>query len=582
MRVRSFGLLVLAFAGIAPLGVYAALSIARSERTAVEEVTQSNQRLARVVAERIAAHGEGRRELLRAIGAAALRPGADRDVAWVLDDFALQYPHLTELAVYDASGQRLAGPPPPAGQEQLVASALAGQPGIGPVDASPEKGRVLGHTQYVVEPVVFVGKPIGAVAARIDLVDTWEPIRAVRVGEHGFARLVTSGGVLLAHGDPEERREVFADPTGDGARILAAARAGEIAANSQGIDVVTAAADVPGQDWVVIVEQPVAEAYAQARAMRRDLYWLGGAALALVVLLGVASGRRLVKNLERLREHTAVLAAGDLAARAPTDSSIAEVGALAAALDEMAASIEKLHAEARARERLSTFARVAAGLAHDLRLPIETVRAACSDYAADPTDPDARKLFDFMRDKELPRLKRYMDDLQRMAHEGDVPLQLETFDPAALAAEVAADLAATPKWEGVDFAVTGSAPTIDADRNLLRRALHNLAANAADACLTAGDCAQVRIEVGASADGACVELRVSDRGPGLNAEALARLLAGDFHSTKRSTGVGLGFGVARHVARAHRGEIQGASIVGEGTTFTLRIPPARAPATDSA
>jgi signal transduction histidine kinase len=46
----------------------------------------------------------------------------------------------------------------------------------------------------------------------------------------------------------------------------------------------------------------------------------------------------------------------------------------------------------------------------------------------------------------------------------------------------------------------------------------------------------------------------------------------DFRSTKRNSGVGLGLGVARHVATSHGGSITAESIEGEGTTFRITIP----------
>jgi signal transduction histidine kinase len=112
-----------------------------------------------------------------------------------------------------------------------------------------------------------------------------------------------------------------------------------------------------------------------------------------------------------------------------------------------------------------------------------------------------------------------------------------------------------------------------ADRDLVRRALYNLCANAADACAGKGADGNVRIEVADTDAAGWVEFRIADNGPGIAAERLAKLLEGDFSSTKRSTGVGLGFGVALHVAEAHGGKITAVSEVGVGSTFVVRLPP---------
>ena len=62
-----------------------------------------------------------------------------------------------------------------------------------------------------------------------------------------------------------------------------------------------------------------------------------------------------------------------------------------------------------------------------------------------------------------------------------------------------------------------------------------------------------------------------DTGPGIPPERLAEILVGDFKSDKRHSGVGLGLGVARHVAAAHGGTLTAESVVGQGSVFRLRL-----------
>jgi signal transduction histidine kinase len=67
-------------------------------------------------------------------------------------------------------------------------------------------------------------------------------------------------------------------------------------------------------------------------------------------------------------------------------------------------------------------------------------------------------------------------------------------------------------------------------------------------------------------------IRITDNGQGMTEAALRQVLSGDFRSTKRANGVGLGFGAARHIVQSHGGSITGSSEVGVGTIIEVRLP----------
>lgn len=571
MRFRTYALLVLALVGLAPLAAFGLIAVSRAEKTAVAEVVGGNQRLAFAIARRIDAHIESERELLNTIGLAILQA---RKPDLAQNDFSIQFRNFHGLTVYDAAGVVVAGPrgsQVSADQKAIADKARAGKAATAPVRA-PSAGQSgpFAYTIVVGEPLLLAGEPSGAIVAQIDLMDLWKPVNQVRVGKSGFVRLVTREGTLLAHGDPEERRYTFSDAANR--EIVGRARAGETIVNQQGVESFAAVADVGGdRGWTIVIEQPVEEALGAVSAMRRNLLLLIGVMLVVAVLAAYFAGRKAVRGIEALVKHTRVLASGKLDAVVDLKSGLAELDALAARLNEMAASLASLHDEARRRERLTTFGRVAAGLTHDLRHPIESVRTACESLANHREDDDAWELFDFMRQKELPKLKKYLEDLRRLTAEGSVSLSLSHIEAQGMLEDIASDLRSSPKWRGVSFAVDVDTESLDGDENLLRRAVYNLAANAADACVVNGRGGEVVLEA-AMGIGAEVTLRVRDNGPGMSRETLEKVMSGEFHSTKRSNGIGLGLGVARHVAQLHGGRMEAMSELGNGTTFTLALP----------
>lgn len=579
MRVRTYGLLLLAVVGVAPISVYGVSALARARSTSAQQVLEGNRRAARAIAGRIAAYVASERQLVAAIGMAVWHARGPHARQLVLDAYRLGYRELHDVVVYDAAGQVIAGRAPRARiarYRSFAARALEGERVQSNIEAATESGDLFAHTMTIGEPVEIAGKREGAIVARYDLVGVWPAVDSVRVGATGVVRLLAHDGRLIAHGDPEERRYVFGDDAEADRAVVASALLGRNARNRQGQEIVPALAFVPGFPGIVVVEQAVVEAFADIEIMQRNLVLLAMAALAFVIALGLAFGRRLVRALEAMRAHTRELA-GDLQRRLALRTRLVEVQELAEAIDDMAEELFDERERARARERLATFARVAAGLAHDLRMPIEAVRSAVELSVQRPEDPTVRHLLAKIGKRDLPRLKRFVDDLHRLAHRGNLGLEYTRVDLDDLLSEVRAELASAPKWYGVSFETRGTARPAVLDQGLVRRAVVNLAGNGAEACLELGPGGTVTIELEDIEAADAIEIRIIDTGIGLPPERVSALENSDFQSTKRTSGVGLGLGVVRQVLAAHGGDLIISSQVGIGSVFAMRLPrtPAR-------
>lgn len=572
MRVRTYGLLLLTLVGIAPLAVYGLTALASAENTAADQVREGNRRAARAIAGHIAAYADGERRLIAAIGAAVQHARDTYDRQLVLDAYQLDLPHLHDPVVYDHTGRVVAGAEPADRTEHyqgLARRALAGEHTQSSIEAVADSGELFAHTITIGEPIMMAGKQEGAIVCRYDLVGIWPAVDSVRVGKNGVIRLLAYNGQLLAHGDPEERRFVFENDANLYRALVAGALLGQTVVNRRGDDIIAAVAFVPMFPALVVVEQPVSEAFADVATMQRNLVLLALCALVLALALGVTFGRKLVQPLEVLRTHARGLP-DDLQRKVALRTGLLEVRALADALDEMAEALYDEREQARMRERLTTFARVAAGLAHDLRMPIEAVRSAVELSTERPEDPTAQRLLGRIQQRDLPRLKRFVDDLHRLAHMGNLGLEYEQVDLDMLLDDIRTELTSAPKWQGVSFDVRGTASPAVLDKGLVRRAVFNLASNAAEACLEVGQGGTVTFELHESED--TLEIRVSDTGVGVSPERVATLSQSDFQSTKRTSGVGLGLGVVRQVLAAHDGSLAISSTVGAGSVFTMRLP----------
>ncbi len=138
------------------------------------------------------------------------------------------------------------------------------------------------------------------------------------------------------------------------------------------------------------------------------------------------------------------------------------------------------------------------------------------------------------------------------------PLDLEVLDLAGIAERIAHE------YPGVQIGTLEHAE-IAGSPERLSQLVRNLVRNA----VQAAGAGQVSLAV--SLSGAEVRLSVSDRGPGVPPEELKHLFE-RFYTRRKQGGTGLGLSVAQQIARQHGGQISVASIVGEGTRFTVSLP----------
>jgi signal transduction histidine kinase len=164
----------------------------------------------------------------------------------------------------------------------------------------------------------FAGDLIGILWAKVNLKYVWEVIQDIKIGETGYAYIVTRSGDLVAHPDLSLvlRRQNLAhfEPVraafrGDSSNEAVKSFAAE---SLQGTRVFASYALMPRLDWAVIIEQPLHEAYAPlyASMLRTSSLLLIGLGMALVASFFLA--RRVVRPLEALRWGVDRIGRGDL------------------------------------------------------------------------------------------------------------------------------------------------------------------------------------------------------------------------------------------------------------------------------
>jgi two-component system phosphate regulon sensor histidine kinase PhoR len=234
------------------------------------------------------------------------------------------------------------------------------------------------------------------------------------------------------------------------------------------------------------------------------------------------------------------------------------------------------HDLTRLRELESVRQEFVANVSHELRTPLSLIKSAV-ETLLDGGKNHAPTLARFLEiiERHTNRLSLLIDDLLLLStlDSGRLRLQLQAVSIRSAIQEVAEDFTARARARNISISVEVAPDLIaQADPDRLREVLSNLLDNAIKYGRAEGGTA---MRARARPEGG-VEISVSDDGPGIPAEAQARIFERFFRVDKARSreqgGTGLGLSIVKHVVQAHGGEVWVTSNPGAGSTFTFTLP----------
>ena len=229
--------------------------------------------------------------------------------------------------------------------------------------------------------------------------------------------------------------------------------------------------------------------------------------------------------------------------------------------------VRRLEEEVRRRERLAALGGLAAGVAHEIRNPLSSIKGVAKYFEGHfATGSEGRELAGVMA-REVDRLNRVISELLEFARPSDVrprPTDLVELVERSLRL-IGPDATA----HNVRLAVThdGKPPTVAVDPDRFAQVLLNLCLNAVQA-MDGGGVLSVRIAREAARGR--VRIDVADTGRGIPPESLGDIFNPYF--TTKPSGTGLGLAIVQKLVEAHQGEIQVKSTPGRGSVFTIFLP----------
>ncbi|HEY1379801.1 MAG TPA: ATP-binding protein [Gemmataceae bacterium] len=325
---------------------------------------------------------------------------------------------------------------------------------------------------------------------------------------------------------------------------------------------------------------------------QRTLRWMAwglagvsaaGALAGLVLGYGVARGLRQSIHQLRVRVQDAADKLGrELPAVEMTGESLEDLDGhlqgVVRQVEQVVQQLQQREREVRRAEQLAAVGRLAAGVAHEVRNPLTSIKMliqtgredVANGVASAPRGLPAEDLH--VIEQEVRRIERSLQTFLDFAR--PPKLRRAPTDLGPLPEYVVSLIRGRAERQGVSVRVdrprapsgAGSPVVAEADADQLRQVLLNLVLNALDVMPRGGALA---IRLGEPRDG-WVELSVTDTGPGVSADVRPRLFE-PFVSDKEA-GLGLGLSVSRRIVEDHGGTLRADNRAEGGAVFTVRLP----------
>jgi signal transduction histidine kinase/DNA-binding response OmpR family regulator len=217
-------------------------------------------------------------------------------------------------------------------------------------------------------------------------------------------------------------------------------------------------------------------------------------------------------------------------------------------------------------EKLAATGKLAAGVAHEINNPMQTIRGAIKLSTENINDPERLEIYLEMANEEVDRVIRIVERLRSVYRPGK--METVPIDINKLLTDILVLLNQSLEEHGIESEqeLEPDLPEMVGALDQIKQVFLNLMLNAIEAMPNGG---LLTVKTKAPPDG-IIRVDISDTGEGISEENLQHLFEA-FHTTKEK-GTGLGLSISYDIIDRHNGMIEVDSISGKGTTFSVILP----------
>jgi two-component system, NtrC family, sensor histidine kinase HydH len=228
--------------------------------------------------------------------------------------------------------------------------------------------------------------------------------------------------------------------------------------------------------------------------------------------------------------------------------------------------VRSLQNEVERNRRLAAIGSLAAGVAHEIRNPLSSIKGFATYLRERYQDnPEDRQVADIMI-QEVERLNRVVGQLLEFSRPLSMNRKKAAIEPVLRHTLKMIEGQAREKGVSLQTDFPEGIPDLSLDSDKMSHVFLNLTLNALNAMEKGGTLSLAL----ARPDEETIRVDVADTGTGIGKEELTRIF--DPYFTTRASGTGLGLPIAQRIVEAHGGRIEVASQPGKGTVFSVLLP----------
>ncbi len=575
MSIQSKIIVLLIIAAILPLSVFGFVSILSTRQATQISILEGNSRLIKQMHDRIDDTLHHAIHIGQAIAENLNHPDlTDWQQSRILQNYTIKFKKLHWIRIMDINGHIHASSEiTPQKKSHYFMTALPhimkSDYFLSPVYIRADQTPAL----QIMLPLHQLGQINGLLNIELDLLSLWTMVDSMTIGKQGYISILTAQGNIIASGHPSYKKLVFQtsqypyftqlksfDFTAS--HILSH----EIISQNSQRNLIVLTQLIDPIKWVILIEQPIAEAFARVNHTTFQLILLIVVSLISVIIIGyIFSHYHILSPIKTLMTGIYHIGQGKLHYHIGL-YGVDEFSKMAHSFNDMSRHLEQLQDNVRKQERLAVFGRVASGLMHDLKHPIQSIKNVTALMLRKYDDSRFRDTFERTIAREFKVMDTYTKNLHNLTH--DIP-----FSPISLSINHILDECLScyeseiqNRHIQIKKIFDSNHPHIRADRISLPRVLNNIISNAVDA-INSNGCITITSELLHDDHQYDIAIHITDTGSGISENHLSQLFD-EFITTKRS-GLGLGLPLCKRILEQHNAHIAVKSTIDVGTTFTI-------------
>jgi nitrogen fixation/metabolism regulation signal transduction histidine kinase len=334
---------------------------------------------------------------------------------------------------------------------------------------------------------------------------------------------------------------------------------------------VAAFTPVEENGWIVAVALPESEFSQRVDIIGKQMLLIVILAASITVGVGILFSWQFVKPIKQLAQATNIISAGRLPSQLESTSKD-ELGILTRSFNHMVRNLRRVQAELVQSEKLGSLGRLATGVAHEIRNPLNDIKIAAEVLLRkNPTAKEAKDLVKLIAD-EIAHLNSFVTEFLSYAHQP--PLKRIASDANQLVTDVLESAKQKMKHNHIELVMDldTALPDVAIDPFQMERALHNIITNAVEA-MTDGGTLRVSTTLKKRDKehfNPQLMIEIVDSGHGLTTEQLNQTF--DPFFTTKDHGTGLGLSLTKSIIEAHDGSITISHNTGPGLSVAIYLP----------